>query len=84
MARRLRVIEIGWVLSYSLLLAFHGLAVHLSNREIAVIAVVAVVVMWATSARKPRRRCRRCQELNRDQAVFCAQCGEELAKNRSR
>ncbi len=69
---------------YHLLPASQLLAVQLSNREIAIIAVVAVVVMWATSARKPGRRCPRCQELNRDYAVYCAQCGEKLVKNKSR
>jgi len=56
------------------------LAVHLSNREIGIVAVVVVLVLWVTSARKPGRRCTRCQELNRDHAQYCAQCGGKLTK----
>ena len=58
------------------------LAIHLSRRELLIVGVVVAVVMWATSARKPGRRCKRCQELNRDRAVYCAQCGEKLQKNK--
>lgn len=56
------------------------LALHLSNRQVGVGAVVFLLVLWVTSARKPRRRCPRCQELNRDHAQYCAQCGEKLTK----
>ncbi len=80
----LRTCEIGFVFSSAIILASQVLALQLSNREIAIVAVVAAVVMWATAARKPGRRCKRCQELNRDHAVYCAQCGEKLSKNKSR
>ncbi|MFQ5590319.1 MAG: zinc-ribbon domain-containing protein [Phycisphaerae bacterium] len=42
------------------------------------VAVVAVIVFLATSTRRSARRCPRCQEVNREQARFCAQCGAQL------
>lgn len=43
------------------------------------IAVVAAVVAVTTSAiRRPPRRCPRCREINREQAMYCAQCGRKL------
>lgn len=42
------------------------------------IAVVAVIVFLATSTRRTARRCPRCQEVNRDVAMYCAQCGRRL------
>lgn len=56
------------------------LALHLSNREILLVAIVIAFVLWVTSARKPGRRCSRCQELNRDHADYCAQCGQKLTR----
>jgi len=43
------------------------------------LAVVAAAVAVATSAiRRPPRRCNRCREINREQAIYCAQCGDKL------
>jgi len=43
------------------------------------IAVVAAVVAITVSAiRRPPRRCTRCREINREQAIYCAQCGTKL------
>jgi len=44
------------------------------------VAIVAVIVFLATSSRRPSRRCTRCREINREQAVYCAQCGTRLPK----
>ncbi|MBI4716890.1 MAG: hypothetical protein HY763_03730 [Planctomycetes bacterium] len=53
-------------------------ATSLDDRQLLFITVVAVIVFLATSTRGAPRRCRRCRELNRPQAVFCAQCGVRL------
>jgi rRNA maturation endonuclease Nob1 len=46
------------------------------------LAVVAVVVAVTMSAiRRPPRRCLRCREINREQAVYCAQCGTKLPEH---
>ncbi len=46
------------------------------------LAVVAAVVAVTTSAiRRPPRRCLRCREINREQAVYCAQCGTKLPEH---
>ena len=42
------------------------------------VALVAVIVFLATSTRRTARRCPRCKEINRDAAIFCAQCGMRL------
>jgi hypothetical protein len=42
------------------------------------IAVVMVIVFLATSTRRSARRCPRCHEINREPAIFCAQCGARL------
>ena len=54
------------------------LAFRLTGLEIGVIVVVVLFALWVASARKPGRRCKRCQELNREHALYCAQCGEKL------
>lgn len=56
------------------------LAIHLTNREVGIGVAVFLLVLWVTSARKPGRRCFHCQELNRDHAQYCAQCGKKLTK----
>jgi hypothetical protein len=43
-----------------------------------VIAAVVAVVVIASLQRRPSRQCPRCREVNREAAVFCAQCGERL------
>lgn len=42
------------------------------------VGVVAVIVFLATSTRRSAKRCHRCREINRQAAVFCAQCGTRL------
>ena len=42
------------------------------------VALVAVIVFLATSTRRSARRCPRCKEINREAAIFCAQCGTRL------
>ena len=42
------------------------------------VGVVALIVFLATSTRRSAKRCPRCREINREAAVFCAQCGERL------
>jgi len=54
--------------------AFFGL----ENENILAVAIVALVVFFATASRRPSRRCARCREINREQAVYCAQCGGRL------
>ena len=44
------------------------------------IGVVVIMVVLATSSNKVARRCRRCGEVNREAAVYCAQCGSHLFK----
>ncbi|MCH8147954.1 MAG: hypothetical protein IH987_08160 [Planctomycetes bacterium] len=44
------------------------------------IALVAVVVFLATSTRRSAHRCPRCKEINREAAIYCAQCGTRLRK----
>ncbi len=45
---------------------------------LACIAMVVVIVLLATSTRRMARRCPRCSEVNREPAIFCAQCGARL------
>lgn len=44
------------------------------------IGVIVVIVVLATSSNKIARRCSRCGEVNREAAVYCAQCGNRLLK----
>jgi len=60
----------------TLISAFFGLDDH----HLFTVAIVAVIVFLATSSRRPSRRCTRCREINREQAVYCAQCGTRLPK----
>lgn len=39
---------------------------------------VIVIVLMVTSSRRPCRRCPKCREVNREVAIFCAQCGQRL------
>ncbi len=55
-------------------MAFFGL----ENENLLAVAIVAVIVFFATASRRPSRRCSRCREINREQAVYCAQCGVRL------
>ncbi len=53
-------------------------AFHFGDRGFVCVVLVAVIVFLATSTRRSARRCRRCKEVNRDGAVYCAQCGANL------
>ncbi len=44
------------------------------------IALVAIIVFLATSTRRSAHRCPRCKEINREAAIYCAQCGTRLRK----
>ncbi len=44
------------------------------------IGVIIVIVVLATSSNKIARRCSRCGEVNREAAIYCAQCGNHLFK----
>lgn len=53
-------------------------ALRFDERHLLAAAVVAVIAVVVTSARRPSRRCKHCRQLNREHAVFCAQCGQRL------
>ncbi|RME41623.1 MAG: zinc ribbon domain-containing protein [Planctomycetota bacterium] len=57
-----------------------GVLVNLDRDGLLCVALVAVIVFLATSTRRSARRCPRCHEINRDVAVYCAQCGAKLPK----
>ena len=59
-----------------LAVAFFGL----EYENLLAVAIVAVVVYFATFSRRTSHRCTRCREINREQAVYCAQCGTRLSK----
>ena len=44
------------------------------------IVLVAVVVFLATFLRRSAHRCPHCKEINREAAIYCAQCGTRLRK----
>ena len=54
------------------------LGFRFGNDGLVCVALVAVIVFLATSARRTARRCPRCKEVNREVAIFCAQCGTRL------
>jgi hypothetical protein len=45
-----------------------------------VVAVVSAALVLATSGRRSSRRCSRCSQLNREEAIYCAQCGKKLSE----
>lgn len=49
-----------------------------SNAEVLVGAGVLVMFVLAALPRGQSPICRRCREINRDEALFCAQCGTRL------
>lgn len=51
---------------------------HFGEDNLACVVLVAVIVFLGTSTRRTARRCPRCKEVNRDGAIFCAQCGTRL------
>ncbi len=53
-------------------------ALRFDKGQIIVVGLVAVIVFLATSTRSAPRRCPRCREINRLQAIYCAQCGTHL------
>lgn len=42
------------------------------------IAAVVVLVSVLAATRRPARQCPRCGEINREAALYCAQCGLRL------
>ncbi len=55
-----------------------AIAFHFGDRGFLCVALVAVIVFLATATRRSARRCPRCKEVNREGAVYCAQCGTHL------
>ncbi|UCC31290.1 MAG: zinc-ribbon domain-containing protein [Phycisphaerales bacterium] len=55
-----------------------GIGLRFDYDGLVCIGVVAIIVFLATSSRRSARRCPRCQEINREAAVYCAQCGTRL------
>ncbi len=49
-----------------------------SSDPLWIILLIGVIAFLATSARRSRLRCSKCRELNRESAIFCAQCGTRL------
>lgn len=43
-----------------------------------VAAVVSAAMILLTSGRKTSRRCHHCRQTNREEAIYCAQCGRRL------
>lgn len=43
-----------------------------------VVALVSAFLMLATSGRQTPGRCARCGQRNRQEAIYCAQCGRKL------
>jgi hypothetical protein len=43
-----------------------------------VLGAVALVFVIGAFQRRPSQQCPRCREVNREPAIFCAQCGERL------
>ena len=58
--------------------AFQASAFRFDIEGLVCIGVVVAIAVLATSFRKTARRCPRCSEVNREAAVFCAQCGKRL------
>ena len=45
-----------------------------------IVAIVSAVLVLATSGRRSSRRCSRCSQLNREEAIYCSQCGKKLSE----
>jgi predicted amidophosphoribosyltransferase len=56
------------------------LAFYPRDSFLIVMMVVAVVVFLAVSAPRGKPRCPKCHEHNRDNAIYCAQCGTRLSR----
>lgn len=50
----------------------------MDRENIFVVVVVLVGIFVANAFRRRPNRCPRCRELNREQALYCAQCGTRL------
>jgi len=53
---------------------------RMNHEAILFIVVVAIIVFLLTSNRRSTPHCPHCKQVNRDHAVYCAQCGERLRK----
>jgi len=58
--------------------AFPIIGATLKLKGLICVGAAAVIVFLATSAHRPVRRCPRCQEIRREGATYCAQCGLRL------
>ena len=59
-----------------------AIALRFNLEGLLCIGGLVLLVTWAVSSNKVARRCSRCGEVNRQVAVFCAQCGTPLPNNR--
>ncbi len=59
-------------------IAFRAGAFRFDIDGLVCIGIVVAIAVLATSFRKAARRCPRCSEVNREAAIFCAQCGKRL------
>jgi len=55
-----------------------GVALPFELDGLVCVGVVAIIVFLATTTHRSARRCPRCWEINREAAIFCAQCGTRL------
>jgi hypothetical protein len=60
-------------------LALIGLLVlAVSRKTFIFVGVIGVIAFLMTATRRARRACKNCGEVNREEAVYCAQCGARL------
>lgn len=57
------------------LVAFFG---RFNHEHLLFLVIIGITVFLLTSTRRSNRRCPRCKDVNRDHAVYCAQCGARL------
>ena len=57
---------------------FPAIALYFGLDGLLCIGVVVLIAVLATTTHRAARRCPRCREINREAAVFCAQCGTRL------
>jgi hypothetical protein len=56
-----------------------GLLVLAVGRKMFIfVGVVGIIAFLMTAGRRARRACKNCGEVNREEAIYCAQCGARL------
>ena len=68
----------GSELTRQVLTSMLAIAMRFNLGGLLCIGGIVALVLLATSSGKVARRCSRCSEVNREAAVFCAQCGTRL------